>query len=226
MEQVTIPILIQFKKETDIMMKMRPHENVLPLLGICSKKSPYCIITPFIDGGSLETLLLGTKKITQQEMLDIVKGVAKGLYHLHCEQIVHRDLASRNILLREKKIGWQPIISDFGLSREYKRDTGKTRSDTGPLKIMAPECLINREYSFASDVWSFSVLLAEIYTRKEPYPKYNAIEVASRVGRKKLVPETPENMPSILVEISKACSAYYPNDRITMVKVCKTLDSV
>jgi serine/threonine protein kinase len=64
--------------------------------------------------GSLDVLLFDTnKKITEEEMIEIVRGIAAGMYHLHNHNIVHRDLAARNILLtanREPKISVHHLI--------------------------------------------------------------------------------------------------------------------
>jgi len=127
--------------------------------------------------------------------------------------------------MNSKNTIWVPVIADFGLSRSFTNDqtAAKTSNDTGPLKIMAPECLTRKEYSFASDVWSFAVLLDEIYSRKEPFPDLYPYEVASKVALKDLVPNIPKNMPTVLVEISKACGLFNPSERITMKDVCERL---
>jgi len=219
----SIESVSQFRKEFGIMSAMRPHENVLQLFGICSKILPYCIVTPFIEGGTLESLLLSRKTITITQTLSIVTRIANGLCHLHCEKIVHRDLTSRNILLN----GWNPIIADFGLSRNFSsKGPNLTKSNTGPLKIMAPECLILHQYSFASDVWSFAVLLEEIYTRNEPYPNMKSFNVATLVGKGELFPNIPPIMPTKLQKISRECSKYEPSARITMREICDKLEEI
>ena len=77
--------------------------------------------------------------------------------------VVHRDLACRNILIGTHKI---LKITDFGLSRIVANDTiyVKTTSGRLPLKWMALESITEREFTTASDVWSFGVVLWEITT--------------------------------------------------------------
>ena len=75
--------------------------------------------------------------------------------------IVHRDLACRNVLVGEGKI---LKITDFGLSREVEEVYIKKTRGRLPLKWMAIESISEREFSTASDVWSFGVVLWEIGT--------------------------------------------------------------
>jgi len=115
------------------------------MLGV-SSDGPYPVmIIEFCDGGSLDTKLFqAPHDFSTADQLAMVSGIAKGLYHLHKNQIVHRDMAARNILLNFN----QPKISDFGLSR-FVNDTqkGTTRSNVGPIRWMAPESLKNQIYS-------------------------------------------------------------------------------
>ena len=75
--------------------------------------------------------------------------------------IVHRDLACRNILLGDGKA---LKITDFGLSREVEEKYVKTTKGRLPLKWMAIECIVLREFTTASDVWAYGILLWEIGT--------------------------------------------------------------
>ena len=80
--------------------------------------------------------------------------------------IVHRDLACRNILVGENK---SLKISDFGMSREVAGDEIYVKTTKGrlPWKWMAIESIINREFTSASDVWAYGVVLWEIATLGE-----------------------------------------------------------
>ena len=75
--------------------------------------------------------------------------------------IVHRDLACRNILVDEGKV---LKITDFGMSRETDEIYVQKRTGRVPLKWMAIESIIAREFTSASDAWSFGVVLREIGT--------------------------------------------------------------
>lgn len=78
--------------------------------------------------------------------------------------IVHRDLACRNILVGDGK---NLKITDFGLSREVEDVYVKTTKGRLPLKWMALESIEAREFTTSSDVWSFGVVMWEIGTLGE-----------------------------------------------------------
>ena len=126
--------------------ELRPHPNVVQMLGV-SSDGPYPVmILEYCDGGSLDSKLFDMSKVwTVADQLRTVTGIAKGLYHLHKNQIIHRDISARNILMNFN----QPKISDFGMSR-FVADTKKgstTKSNIGPIRWMAPESLKNQSYS-------------------------------------------------------------------------------
>jgi len=221
--------LQDLRMEAGVMARMRPHYNVLLLLGVCTVSPPYCIVTEYMDGGSLYALLMSDKKIDNSDIVKIIKGVGRGLLHLHMEGVVHRDLAARNILLKETKDGFEPKISDFGLSRLLDTEdqtSSTTNSDVGPLKIMAPECILNKEYSVKSDVWAFSILLAEIYTRREPYDGLTGLQVAGKVSRGELTHPIPPNAPQLVQEVMKDSLQFKAEARPEMKPIVSKLEQL
>jgi serine/threonine protein kinase len=127
--------LEDFRGEAAIYTSLRSHPNVVLFLGITSPPQPTTIVTEYCSNGSLWTLIANPEnEISVELQYKILLGIAKGMLHLHKENIIHRDLAARNILLTEHL---EPKISDFGYSRQKDDHTeeSKTKSEVGPLKV-------------------------------------------------------------------------------------------
>ncbi|KAL6068492.1 Tyrosine-protein kinase abl1 [Balamuthia mandrillaris] len=222
--------LEQMRSEMEIMKNLRPHGNVLLLLGVCEDDyHNHYVVTEFMARGDLRHFLMseqGQSMVDHQMMLAMAKEIAVGLSHLHSEGIIHRDLASRNLLLTEE---YSIKISDFGLSR-LKRDTESeeqtTKSEVGPLKWMAPESISQQTYSHKSDVWSYGVVLWELTNfGEEPYPELSLVQAALAVVDEKMTPTIPSDIPSVLQEIMRACWQYDPKDRPTMEEIVSMLSN-
>ncbi|NWY52148.1 KITA factor, partial [Chionis minor] len=108
--------------------------------------------------------------LTFEDLLCFSYQVAKGMEFLESKSCIHRDLAARNILVTHGKA---VKICDFGLARDVVNDSnyivrGNARL---PVKWMAPESLFERTYTMKSDVWSYGILLWEIFSLGvNPYP--------------------------------------------------------
>uniref|UniRef100_A0A8C0VPS6 receptor protein-tyrosine kinase n=1 Tax=Cyanistes caeruleus TaxID=156563 RepID=A0A8C0VPS6_CYACU len=108
--------------------------------------------------------------LTFEDLLCFSYQVAKGMEFLESKSCIHRDLAARNILVTHGKV---VKICDFGLARDVMNDSNYIVRGSArlPVKWMAPESLFERTYTMKSDVWSYGILLWEIFSLGvNPYP--------------------------------------------------------
>lgn len=97
-----------------------------------------------------------------QERLRYCLDVAKGCEYLESLNFIHRDLAARNILLQAGSC----VIADFGLScpMALTSDYYKSKAGRIPVRWSAPESIFFKRFSVKSDVWSYGILIQEIFT--------------------------------------------------------------
>jgi len=214
--------LEEFLREANVMIGLPPHQNLVQFFGVSIDGPQPIIVLEYCAEGSLDVLLFDRGiKLSTDEKLKLVEGIAKGLCHLHKHNIVHRDLAARNILLTQQH---QPKISDFGMSRFLAEDVeGQTFGNVGPIRWMAPEALQNRKYSKKTDVWSFGIVVYEITAQREPHVQIPPKEVVRLIRDEALTPEIPAECPPALEELMRMCWRRDPKERPTLESICKYL---
>ncbi|XP_071452914.1 vascular endothelial growth factor receptor 1-like [Hetaerina americana] len=155
--------------------------------------------------------------------------IAMGMEYLSSLKIVHADLAARNILLADDNI---VKISDFGLARNlYKNiDYKKKGQDPLPVKWMAIESIEDRIFSTKSDVWSFGVVLWELFTLgRTPYPGFEVNETFLKRLIQGYRMEKPEYSTHDMYRVMMGCWKDKPFDRPNFTdlvhRIGETLDS-
>jgi len=168
------------------------------------------------------------RRLTAPEQRSVALGIARGVAFLHENNIVHRDLAARNILVSPPLI---PRISDFGMSRVLTDglNANKTYDTLGPIKWMAPEQMQladghKRGYSTATDVFSFSVVLAEIVNNTLPWSECTNIAAAIAVVQGKRTPMLATG-DELVLQCAAKCNCQAPHERISMADAVALLEN-
>uniref|UniRef100_A0A8C4SI23 receptor protein-tyrosine kinase n=1 Tax=Erpetoichthys calabaricus TaxID=27687 RepID=A0A8C4SI23_ERPCA len=164
--------------------------------------------------------------LTMEDLISYSFQVAKGMEFLASRKCIHRDLAARNILLSENNV---VKICDFGLARDVYRDPDYVRKGDArlPLKWMAPETIFDRVYTTQSDVWSFGVLLWEIFSLgASPYPGVAIDEEFCRRLRQGTRMRAPDYASPEIYQTMLDCWLGNPKERPTFVELVEHLGNL
>lgn len=135
-------------------------------------------ILEFADGGNLRDFIATTP--AESKFLDVLTGILSALEYLHKDKkIIHRDLSPENILMFVEGDNWIPKIADFGISKKVDiisdKDQQKSALLLGKVSYMAPEQFYPEKFGIHGsiytnvDLWSFGVILYELFTNKKPF---------------------------------------------------------
>ncbi|XP_046653516.1 BDNF/NT-3 growth factors receptor-like isoform X2 [Daphnia pulicaria] len=170
------------------------------------------------DGGPMDP----PQKLSLLILLQMARDISQGMEYLASMHYVHRDLATRNCLVGKNLV---VKIGDFGMSRDiYSSDYYRVGGHTLlPVRWMPPESVMYRKFTSESDVWSFGVVLWEIFSfGKQPWYGYSNQEVIQLVTGGQVLP-CPLATPPDAYQLMLNCWQTQPNQRITMKAVNERL---
>ncbi|XP_050789735.1 megakaryocyte-associated tyrosine-protein kinase isoform X3 [Gopherus flavomarginatus] len=206
-----------FLAETAAMTKVR-HKNLVRLLGVILHNGLY-IVMEYMSKGNLVNFLRtrGRSVLQPEQLIQFALDISQGMDYLESKKLVHRDLAARNILISEENVA---KVSDFGLAKVDPKGVDATKL---PVKWTAPEALKNNKFSTKSDVWSYGILLWELFSYgRAPYSKMTLKEVTEKVEKGYRM-EAPEDCPPSLYTLMKSCWETEPGKRPSFRKLTEKL---
>ena len=246
--------------EVQIMSNVHPHLNLVSMVASCSSElkehGKLWLLLEYCQYGDLKSFLVENKtKILSGNDNDAINtrclikwayDIANGMEYLAKNQIMHGDLAARNILMDDNplKDGY-PVakVSDFGLSKKFN-DYSKSiyQKETRlfvPWRWMALEYLVSNYFTISSDVWSFGILFWEMLSfGKIPYGHQGYDEVLEKlqIGYRLPCPKEIEGivtwhtelhrqkaLQALFDKLSNACFVAVPTDRGTFSDVVEII---
>uniref|UniRef100_A0A0N4ZSK4 Tyrosine-protein kinase n=1 Tax=Parastrongyloides trichosuri TaxID=131310 RepID=A0A0N4ZSK4_PARTI len=180
------------------------------------------ILTEFMANGNLVDYLRsrGRYQVDKRQLISIALNVAEGMRYMESQRLVHRDLAARNILLDEN---YCAKISDFGLAQSMDKPTTDCASKVFPVKWTSVEALRHGKFSNKSDVWSFGILLWEIFSfGRVPYPRIPIQDVVRHIEQGYRM-ENPEGCPQSINALMAETWNLDPACRPTFAQICVQL---
>ncbi|XP_028411444.1 fibroblast growth factor receptor 3-like [Dendronephthya gigantea] len=231
------------KAELKILIHVGEHENIVNILGACTKgrSSNLWIIMEYCPNGNLREFLRQNRDKYSLEVDwlvdDLSQGfgpknlmyfalqIAKGMAFLISRKIIHRDLAARNILIGNDYIA---KVGDFGLARDVEKYHHYLKKSTGmvPMKWLAIESIRDSIFTEKSDVWSYGILLWEIFALGgNPYPGVHINDFyLFLLSEKRMQP--PIHCPVESFNLMSMCWNENPEDRPSFCSIIKVLHEI
>ncbi|XP_068685550.1 uncharacterized protein [Montipora foliosa] len=227
--------------ELEVMKTLKPHPHVIKLIGCVTQSEPLLVLIEYVPFGDLLGYLRKSRglhdtyykdpdikpqtSLTSQQLMKFAWQIADGMKYLSSRSIIHRDLAARNVLVGERETS---KVTDFGMARDVRQENIYERKTKGrlPVKWTAYEALMFGTYTTKSDVWSFGVLLYEIFTiGGSPYPRMDGRKVANLLQEGYRMPK-PQHVDNELYEIMTSCWLEDSNARPTFLDLKNKLKNM
>ncbi|KAL2513427.1 putative LRR receptor-like serine/threonine-protein kinase [Abeliophyllum distichum] len=236
-----------FATESQVLSTIR-HRNLIRIIGCCSNTEFKALILEYMPNGSLEKWLYSHNYFLDMlKRLNIAIDVASALeylHHGHTFPAVHCDLKPSNVLLDEDMVAH---VSDFGIAKLFGEGESTAQTETlATIGYMAPEYGIEGIVSTSGDVYSYGVMLLEMYTRKKPTDEMFGEETSLKIwvshsldenritevvytnllGREDENFSAKEQCVSSILAVAMQCLNDYPVERISMREVVARLEKI
>ncbi|EXX55990.1 Sps1p [Rhizophagus irregularis DAOM 197198w] len=199
--KVVLKTLENVESANQVGLKNNKWSDVVRCFGLTQNPSNrnYMLVMMKMDIDLRNYLQQNHNQLTWKDRMKIINEITLALYYIHEEKAIHRDLHSGNILYSQYNDSW--YISDLGFCGPADKCS---TSIYGNLPYIAPEVIVGRECTFASDIYSIGILMWEISFGQTPFINYeheNDIVMNIINGiRPKIVPGTPLEYKNLMKE--------------------------
>uniref|UniRef100_UPI003AB097B5 protein tyrosine kinase 2 beta, b isoform X1 n=1 Tax=Centroberyx gerrardi TaxID=166262 RepID=UPI003AB097B5 len=216
-------VMEKFMSEA-VIMKNLDHPHIVKLIGII-EEDPVWIVMELYQHGELGNYLTDNQHmLTNTTLVLFSLQICKALVYLEGVNMVHRDIAVRNVLVASPDC---VKLGDFGLSRYIEEEEYYKASVTRlPIKWMAPESINFRRFTSASDVWMFAVCVWEIMSRgQQPFFWLENRDVINQLEQGIRLPK-PDECPPALYSLMTRCWSYDPRERPNFTELVVKISDV
>uniref|UniRef100_A0A493TFS1 dual-specificity kinase n=1 Tax=Anas platyrhynchos platyrhynchos TaxID=8840 RepID=A0A493TFS1_ANAPP len=216
-------------REVQLMNRLS-HPNILRFMGVCVHQGQLHALTEYINGGNLEQLLDSPVLLSWSTRIQLALDIARGLRYLHSKGIFHRDLTSKNCLVRCEASGYTAVVGDFGLAE--KIPTYSEGSEKEPLAVvgspywMAPEVLRGEIYNEKADVFAYGIILCETIARVPADPDYLPRTEDFGLDVTAFRTMVGIDCPAAFLQLAFHCCSMQPTSRPSFLEITQCLEGV
>ena len=195
--------------EIETMKSVKNVPGVIQYIDSYKKEESTHIVMEHINGWNLQSVVENLE-LEERVIATLSKSILQSLQQVHALHIIHRDIKCGNIMLTKE--GETKLI-DFGFAT-FCPENGYVRSGkVGSMFWMAPELLQGKAYNEKSDIWSFGIMVMEMFLGDPPY--YTSGESNDSIAYRLALGDVPkiDSMSSELQEFVERCLSVLPEDR-------------
>ena len=235
-QRVSKKRLEQFEEEVSVFSRLS-HDNIITFYGACIKTPNLCMVMELMSGSLYDKIHIEDFQFTNANKSFIAKEIACGLKYLHSQEVAHCDIKSTNILIDIfNQDTFYVKITDFGMSlmkKDVESSTSPLVSGIGTPRYSAPEVLrgdpLNLDAMKMADVYSFGLVVHEIFSEEEPFEDLNIHQLRKQVGDGNKTPPLEifrNELDASLISLMENCWSRKPTYRPTMTKAFLTFNTL
>lgn len=184
----------KFSKEAQAVASLS-HPNIVNVYDVGKDGDVYYIVMEYLEGKDLSEIIEKVGKIDENSALTILYNIAEALNYAHKNNIVHRDLKSKNIIINDDGI---VKVADFGIATATTSSTISVATNAiGSVHYFSPEQAKGEKVDARSDIYSLGIIAYELFTGKLPFDGETPVAVALKHVSEKM----PK--PSLLEDVSE-----------------------
>ncbi|XP_023656029.1 mitogen-activated protein kinase kinase kinase 22 [Paramormyrops kingsleyae] len=178
------------------LLKNLRHERIVQYYGCLRDpdKRKISIFVEYMAGSSIKDQLKAYGALPEKLTRKYTKQILQGVYYLHSNMIVHRDIKGANIL---RDLSGNVKLGDFGASKRIQTicmsGTG-IKTVTGTPYWMSPEVISGEGYGRKADIWSVACTVVEMLTQKPPWAEFEAMAAIFKIATQPTRPVLPEGV--------------------------------
>nr|XP_032608789.2 death-associated protein kinase 2 isoform X2 [Taeniopygia guttata] len=170
----------QVEREVAILRQLH-HPNIIQLHQLFASTAEVVLVLELISGGELFDFIAEKEMLSEEEAIEFLGQILRGVEYLHARLIAHFDLKPENIMLQDKDVPKPSIkIIDFGLAQQLQ-DGITFKSLCGTPQYIAPEVINYEPLSPATDMWSIGVITYILLSGLSPFQGETDAETLSNV---------------------------------------------
>ncbi|NXT20412.1 M3K3 kinase, partial [Syrrhaptes paradoxus] len=178
------------------LLKTLRHDRIVQYYGCLRdpEEKKLSIFVEYMPGGSIKDQLKAYGALTENVTRKYTRQILQGVFYLHSNMIVHRDIKGANIL---RDSAGNVKLGDFGASKRIQTicmsGTG-IKSVTGTPYWMSPEVISGEGYGRKADVWSVACTVVEMLTEKPPWAEFEAMAAIFKIATQPTNPQLPDGV--------------------------------